>query len=203
MDVDIKTLMKNVNIANQRIARIEKRYGDNDGLGSWGVRNLYDAIDNSVVNGISQISGRIKIDKNMSPAQLKAIDKAVSKFIAPTTKSSTLRGINEIKRNVRAGIQKSLANPKPEQNRPTREVSDADAERLYSFVEDKTLRSTTEKIGASTLWNFLIDAKEKKEQGDKFGLREFMQDVKNHSEVIPDKAMRDDLRLIYNKYFNE
>lgn len=203
MDVDIKTLMKNVNIANQRIARIEKRYGDNDGLGSWGVRNLYDAIDNSVVNGISQISGRIKIDKNMSPAQLKAIDKAVSKFIAPTTKSSTLKGINEIKRNVRAGIQKSLANPKPEQNRPAREVSDADAERLYSFVEDKTLRSTTEKIGASTLWNFLIDAKEKKEQGDKFGLREFMQDVKNHSEVIPDKAMRDDLRLIYNKYFNE
>ena len=203
MDVDVKTLMKNVNIANQRIARIEKRYGDNDGLGSWGVRNLYDAIDNSVVNGISQISGRIKIDKNMSPAQLKAIDKAVSKFIAPTTKSSTLKGINEIKRNVRAGIQKSLANPKPEQNRPAREVSDADAERLYSFVEDKTLRSTTEKIGASTLWNFLIDAKEKKEQGDKFGLREFMQDVKNHSEVIPDKAMRDDLRLIYNKYFNE
>lgn len=203
MDVDIKTLMKNVNIANQRIARIEKRYGDNDGLGSWGVRNLYDAIDNSVVNGISQISGRIKIDKNMSPAQLKAIDKAVSKFIAPTTKSSTLKGINEIKRNVRAGIQKSLANPKPEKNRPAREVSDADAERLYSFVEDKTLRSTTEKIGASTLWNFLIDAKEKKEQGDKFGLREFMQDVKNHSEVIPDKAMRDDLRLIYNKYFNE
>lgn len=203
MDVDIKTLMKNVNIANQRIARIEKRYGDNDGLGAWGVRNLYDAIDNGVVNGISQISGRIKIDKNMSPAQLKAIDKAVSKFIAPTTKSSTLKGINEIKRNVRAGIQKSLANPKPEQNRPAREVSDVDAERLYSFVEDKTLRSTTEKIGASTLWNFLIDAKEKKEQGDKFGLREFMQDIKNHSEVIPDKAMRDDLRLIYNKYFNE
>ena len=203
MDVDFKTLMKNVNIANQRIARIEKRYGNNDGLGSWGVRNLYDAIDNSVVNGISQISGRIRIDKNMSPAQLKAIDKAVSKFIAPTTKSSTLKGINEIKRNVRAGIQKSLANPKPEQNRPAREVSDVDAERLYSFVEDKTLRSTTEKIGASTLWNFLIDAKEKKEQGDKFGLREFMQDVKNHSEVIPDKAMRDDLKLIYNKYFNE
>lgn len=198
MDVDLKELKKNVRIANQRITRIENRYGDNEGMGAWGVRSLYDALDNSVVNGISQLSGKIQIKNTMTPTQLKAIDKAVKKFISPTTKSSTLKGINEIKKNVRQGIKKSLANPEPGINR---QISDKDAERLYSFVEDKTTRSTVEKIGASTLWNFLIDAKEKKEKGDVFGLKDFMNDVKNHSEVIPDQQMREDLETIYNKFF--
>ena len=76
MDVDLKNLKKLVTTANQRIAKIENKYGDNAGLGAWGVRNLYDAIDNNVVNGISQVSGNIKISKNMSNMQLKAVEKA-------------------------------------------------------------------------------------------------------------------------------
>ena len=197
MDVDLKNLKKLVTTANQRIAKIENKYGDNAGLGAWGVRNLYDAIDNNVVNGISQVSGKIKISNNMSKMQLKAIEKATKKFL-DNKKTSTLKGINETKKAIRQGIQKSLANPNPKVHR---DVSDKDAEKLYSFLEDKTLRGTTEKIGASTLWNFLIDAKEKKEQGDEFGLKDFLNDVKNHSEVIPDKSMREDLETIYNKYF--
>lgn len=196
MDVDLKSLKKMVATANQRITKIENKYGDNAGLGSWGVRNLYDSLDNNVVNGISQVSGKIQVNKNMSKTQLKAIAKATQKFL--DSKTSTLRGINETKKSIRQGIQKSLANPSPKVHR---DVSDKDAEVLYSFLEDKTLRGTTEKIGASTLWNFLIDAKEKKEMGDEFGLKDFLNDVKNHSEVIPDKSMREDLEIIYNKYF--
>ena len=196
MDVDLKSLKKLVTKANQRITRIENKYGDNAGLGSWSVRNLYDALDNSVVNGISQLSGKIKIDKSMTKSQLKAVEKATQRFLS--SKTSTLKGIDSAKKLVRQGIQKTLADPNPKVHR---NVTDKDAEILYSFLEDKTLRGTTEKIGASTLWNFLIDAKEKKESGDQFGFKDFMQDVKNHSEVIPDKSMREDLETIYNRYF--
>ena len=199
MDVDLVKLKKDITKANQRIAKIENRYGDNVGLGAWGVRGLYDALDNNVVNGIN-ISGRIKIDKNMTNTQLKAIQKATDNFL--NNKTSTLKGINETKKAIRQGIKVSLAKP-VKGKRKARTVSDSDAEKLYSFVEDKTLRSTTEKIGASTLWNFLIDAKEQKEKGDAFGLKDFLEDVKNHSEVIPDKTMKEDLETIYNKYFDD
>ena len=201
MNVDLVELKKLVKQANQRIARIENKYGNNQGTGAWGVKNLYDAIDNSVVDGISQLSGKIQIKKNMSPAQLKAISKATQKFL-DNKKTSTLKGITETKKAVREGIRKSLSNPNPDKNRSGDvEISDADAETLYSFLEDKTLRSTMEKIGPSDVWNFLINAKEHQEQGDSFGLKDFLQDVKNHSEVMPDKQMFEDLETIYNRYF--
>lgn len=201
MTEDLKELKQLVKKANQRIARIESRYGDNMGMGSWGVRNLYDALDNGVVNGISQLSGKIQIKKNMSPTQLKAIQKATQKFL-DNEKTSTLKGINEVKRSVREGIKRSLSNPNPEKSRSgSVEITDKDAETLYSFLEDKTLRSTVEKIGASDVWNFLINAKEHQEQGDEFGLKDFLRDVKNHSEVMPDANMLDDLETIYNRYF--
>lgn len=200
MDVDYNELMKKVKQANQKIASIEKKYGDNAGMGAWGVRYLYDDIDNSVVNGISQLSGKVQIKKNMSPAQLKAIDKAVTKFIN-NKKTSTLRGINETKKAVRDGIKKSLSNPNPEYNRGEVTISDRDAETLYSFLEDKTLRSTMEKLGPSDVWNYLMNAKEHQEKGDEFGLKDFLRDVKNHSEVMPDKNMLEDLEIIYNRYF--
>lgn len=198
MNVDLKELKQMVRKANQRISRIENKYGDNMGMGSWGVRNLYDALDNGVVNGISQLSGKIQINKNMKPTQLKAIQKATQQFLE--SKTSTLKGINETKKAVRDGIKKSLSNPSPDRSGAI-EVSDADAEVLYSFLEDKTLRSTVEKIGASDVWNFLINAKEHQEQGDAFGLKDFLRDVKNHSEVMPDQNMLEDLETIYNRYF--
>ena len=200
MDVDYNELKKKVTQANRQIASIEKKYGDNAGMGAWGVRNLYDDIDNSVVNGISQLSGRVQIKKNMSPVQLKAIDKAVTKFIN-NKKTSTLKGINETKKAVRDGIKKSLSNPNPDYNRGNITISDKDAETLYSFLEDKTLRSTMEKLNPSTVWNYLMNAKEHQEQGDEFGLSDFLRDVQNHSEVMPDKDMLEDLEIIYNRYF--
>ena len=200
MDVDLKELTRKVKETNRKIASIENKYGDNAGMGSWGVRYLYDDIDNSVVNGISQISGKVQIKKNMTPAQLKAIDKAVTKFLN-NKKTSTLRGINETKKAIRDGIKKSLSNPNPEYNRGEVTISDKDAQTLYSFLEDKTLRSTMEKIGASDVWNYLMNAKEHQQKGDEFGLQDFLRDIQNHSEVMPDSDMLEDLEIIYNKYF--
>ena len=132
MNVDLVELKKIVKQANQRIARIENKYGNNMGTGAWGVKNLYDAIDNSVVDGISQLSGRIQIKKSMSPAQLKAISKATQKFL-DNKKISTLKGITETKKAVREGIKKSLSNPNPDKNRSGDiEISDADAQTLLS-----------------------------------------------------------------------
>lgn len=202
--VDLVELKKSVQEANRKIAKIEKRYGNNYGYGSWAVRGLYDALDNTKVNGIN-IFGKVNIDKNMTASQLRAVANATEKFLK--AKTSTLKGINEVKKNVKKGLQKTLADPDPKNPKLHRDVSDRDVELLYSFVEDKTLRSTVEKIGASTTWNFLVDNKEKMagwtdEQKDAFGFQEFYEDVKNHSEVIPDQQMREDLETIYNKYFS-
>ena len=98
-------------------------------------------------------------------------------------------------------IKKSLSNPNPDYNRGNITISDKDAETLYSFLEDKTLRSTMEKLNPSTVWNYLMNAKEHQEQGDEFGLSDFLRDVQNHSEVMPDKSMLEDLEIIYNRYF--
>ena len=42
----------------------------------------------------------------------------------------------------------------------------------------------------------MINAKEHQEQGDAFGLKDFLRDVKNHSEVMPDQNMLEDLETI-------
>ena len=200
MDVDMKELMKKVKQANRQISSIENRYGDNAGMGSWGVRYLYDDLDNSVVNGISQLSGKVQVKKNMTSTQLKAIDKAVTKFLN-NKKTSTLRGITQTKKAITDGIKKSLSNPNPDYNRDELELTDKDAQTLYSFLEDKTLRSTMEKLGPSDVWNFLMNAKEHQQKGDEFGLKDFLRDVQNHSEVMPDQDMLEDLEIIYNKFF--
>lgn len=198
MKDDLKELKKMVNEANRKISKIEQRYGNDAGLGSWAVRGLYESLDNNVVQGISSF-GKIQVNDSMTSSQLKAVKKATEKFLA--NKTSTLKGINEVKRDVKRGIQEKLANPDPKNPQSKRKVTDKDAELLYSFVENKTLRSTVEKIGASTVWNFLVDAKEAKEKNDAFGFADFMEDVERHIEVIPDQKMRKDFEKMYDKYF--
>lgn len=175
---DYKSIVKDVRKANQRIARIQKRYGED----AWALNNLYDKLDNKMINAISPYSGEISIKKNMNTAQLNAVRRATKEFL--TSKTSTIRGIESVKKDVKEGLKKVFNDDKLN-------VSDKEINSLYRIVEDKDLRTTAELIGASTLWRLVIDARHKnmnkKEWNDqlkKYNINELIN--KNWDEVMED-----------------
>lgn len=180
---DYKELVKRVKIANQRIRRIQERYGDN----AWAVRNLTDKLDNKLINAISPYSGEIRIRKNMNQAQLNAIRKATNDFL-DKSKTSTLVGIRRAKENVLQGLRASLSDD-------TIQLSDQEMQSLFRIVEDDDIKTTVDFIGASTLWRLMINAKEKNmNENDWFNL------LKDYNINGNDLDIKNDLSRIFNDY---
>lgn len=180
---DYKELVKRVRIANQRIRRIQERYGDN----AWAVRNLTDKLDNKLINAISPYSGEIRIRKNMNQAQLNAIRKATNDFL-DKSKTSTLVGIRRAKENVLQGLRVSLSDDNIQ-------LSDKEMQSLFRIVEDDDIKTTVDFIGASTLWRLMINAKEKNmNENDWFNL------LKDYNINGNDLDIKNDLSRIFNDY---
>lgn len=179
-------LIKDVRKANQRIQRIQSRYGES----SWAINQLYERIDNDNIKGISVLTGNIRVDKNMSDIQLKAIQKATKTFLESQT--STLRGVNKAINNMQDALKKHYSDFDPEKPKI---LTDEDAEKLYSIVENKDIRNTVEQIGASETWTRAIRAKEKN-----LSKNEFIDLFKNVKVNTNDKDIRADLERIYDLY---
>ena len=180
---DYNQLARDVKRANQRIQKLQSRYGES----SWAINQLYEKIDNKNVNGISDLTGNIRISKNMTEIQLKAIQKATNKFLESQT--STLRGVKKAINNMQDAIKANYSSV----NKP---LSDKDAEKLYSLLEDRETRGTVEKIGASDTWTRAVRAKE-----NNLSKNEFIDLFKNAKNVdINDVDMRRDIETIYYKY---
>lgn len=175
-------LIKDVRKANQRIQRIQSRYGES----SWAVNQLYERIDNDNIRGVSILTGNIRIDKNMSEIQLKAIQKATKSFLESQT--STLRGVRKAINNMQDAIQKHYSDI-------DKTLSDEDAEKLYYLLENKDVRSTVEQIGASETWTRAIRAKDQNLSKD-----QFIDLFKNVKVNTNDKDIKADLERIYDLY---
>ena len=189
--VEYGDLLKKVRKANQRIQRIQSRYGES----SWAINQLYERIDNDNIRGISSLTGNIRVDKNMSDIQLKAIKKATEIFLDPTkTQTSTLRGITKAINNMQDALKKHYSDFDPENPKI---LSDKDAEKLYNIVEIRDFRSTVEQIGASETWTRVLRAKEKK-----LSRKQFINLFKNVDVNINDKDIKADLKRIYNMYMS-
>lgn len=178
---DYKQLIKNVKIANQRIQRIQKKYGEN----SWAINQLYDKIDNNKISAVSTLTGGIKINKNMSDIELKAIAKATDDFLH--SKTSKIRGIKQTIRTTKKSLQATFGDQ-------TKNITDNEIDVLYSFVEINDYRGLVEQIGASDMWRTLVRAKEQNWTFDKF-----TEVFKNRAD-INDKDVRQLLREMYVKY---
>lgn len=177
-------LLKDVRRANQRIQRLQGRYGES----SWAINQLYEKIDNKNVNGISTLTGNIRIDKNMSDIQLRAIQKATSTFLDSQT--STLRGIKKAVNNMQDALKKNYSDiDKP--------LSDKDAEKLYNIIENRDIRNTVEQVGASETWTRALRAKEQNLSKD-----EFIDLFKNTDIDINDLDVKADLERIYQIYMS-
>lgn len=180
---DYNKLVRDVRIANQRIQRIQNRYGES----SWAINELYNKIDNNLVNGVSQLTGNIKVSKSMSEIQLRAIEKATNTFLKSET--SKLRGIKKTIKNTKESLQRTFGD---EANR----ISDREINTLYDLVEDKNKRTITEQIGASTVWAKTIQAKEQN-----LTFNEYTNLFKDGTD-IKDPEIREFLKDTYSKYKN-
>lgn len=179
---DYRKLQADIRKANQRITRVEQRYGE----GAWAIHDLYGKLDAPYSKAITPF-GQIRITKDMSSAQLNLVRRSVKEFLQ--AKTSKLTGIRQAKANMIAGIQKTLSATQQV------ELTDKEAQALYRLVEDKDTRGTVEKIGASDLWKLLIDAREKK-----MNKSTFLATVKSYYDFSNDRDVKDDLRNFYNTY---
>lgn len=179
---EYKDIVSDVRKANQRIRRIQSRYGDN----AWAVRNLTDKLDNKLIKAINPYSGEIRIRKNMNQAQLNAVRRATKEFL--DAKTSTLVGIRRAKENVLSGLRASLSDDEVT-------LDDKEMQALFRIVEDEDIKTTVEFVGASTLWRLMIDAKEKNmNENDWFNL------LKDYNINGNDLDIKDDLSRIFNNY---
>lgn len=180
-DKEYNELKKRVNKANRYIANIQRKYGEN----SWAVNKLYDKIDNNLINGVNLLTGGIRLNKNMSKPVLNTIRKATDDFLA--SKTSTIGGIEQVRNSVIKSLRKHY-------NDENINITRKDAEKLYSILEDKDLRDTAEKIGASELWGLAINAKSKN-----MSEKQFLNSVKKHIDFENDVGIRNDLISIYQR----
>lgn len=181
---DYEKLLKDIRKANQRIQKIQGRYGES----SWAVNQLYEKIDNNNINGISTLTGNIRISRNMSDIQLKAIRKATNIFL--NSQTSTLRGVRKAINNMQEALKKNYSDI----NKP---LSDKDAEKLYNIIENRDIRNTVEQIGASETWTRTLRAKEQNLSKDKF-----IDLFRNTKVDINDVDIQADLERIYNMYMS-
>lgn len=176
-------IRKEVDKANKRIRRIQAKYGDK----AWAVANLTEKLDRQpLINAINPYSGEIKLNKSMSDATLNAVRSATNEFLK--SKTSTLRGIKEAKENMIASLKSSLSTDDIQ-------LTDKEAQALYRIVEDKNLRDTAEYIGASQLWDLMIEAKVKRASED-----EWYKMLIDYNAFGKDLDMKNDLQRIYDEY---
>ena len=185
-DKEFAKLKKDIIRVNKAITRIENKYGEN----SWGVANLYDKLDNEVFKGITK-GGRVRVTKTMSDEQLRGIQKQVNNFLN-NKKTSTLRGINQVKKDVKSSLKATLGDIETN-------ISDAEINKLYNLVEDKEKRVDTERIGASTIWTTITEAKETEIDN----IDKYYELVEKRGNLKLNEEDKDFLEEIYLKYFNK
>lgn len=180
---DYEKLKRDVAKANKRIRNIERGYGEK----SWAINQLYEKLDSNVIKGINK-NGLIRINKNMSDVNLRAIQKATNQFLE--SKTSTLTGIKGVVKDVKKSLQATYGDI----DRP---LTNKEVNILYDLVEDKNKRDYTERIGASTIWNTSVIAKDVGMSKDKY-----IEMIEHDSHSILTEEDKRFLEDIYNRYMS-
>lgn len=141
----MKETIKMIREANQRLKSLE-RGGYKE---TYASKKLMEKLDISTLKLWDKSSGRIKIPKKkITQTQLVALNKQVSSFLE--SKTSTKKGINEVRKTTKASIKETLTEERGEK------VSDEDVDFYYSTFGDSDFNDLTAYMTASELWA-LID----------------------------------------------
>ena len=153
--------------------------------GTWASKKLINRIDTKTLKAWDK-TGKIKVNKNLTSTQLKAIQKATEQFLA--SKTSRIKGIEETKKATINSIKETLS----EENRER--VTEEDAEFYYDMLGDDDFDYFADKIGASTLWQLIDEAIEMNDTEDSW-LNRLGNYITLNDLDIRDRAIR-----LYNKY---
>lgn len=180
--IDSDSLRKLVKKANQRIVRIEKRYGKD----RWAVKSLKANLDNKMLNAWTE-KGRIRVPKTASEDDIEKIRLITNKFLDKNT--SSLKGIKsrelEIKQTIKEKGKRNDIN-----------ISDDEVETLYDALDDDNVNWLMEETRlASDVWVVFAESKYKRESKD-----QFVERLSNYINKTNDEDAKEKLEEIYNKY---
>ena len=175
-----KELIRKTGLANKRLRSIRNEFGT---LGWAGIK-LKEKTEINLLNAWR--SKGIKVNKNMSKEQQKAILKALNNFLE--SKTSTVKGIKSTMKKTQNSIRQELSNEDID-------LSIEESKTLYSFFSDRDFNYITNYIPASDLFVLLEDSKE---MGDNFN--SFINRIENYITVGEDEDVINKLKGIYEKY---
>lgn len=175
-----KETVKQVQKTNERLKSLSRHYKK----GTWASKKLIDRLDgkqNAYKNG------RIRIPKNATTTQLKSIQKATKQFLE--SKTSTRKGISEVSKSIKEGMKNAF-------EMEGKDITNSDIEDLYQMMSDDdfTKSDFEDKIGASRMDRYILDAKEKK-----MNVNNFI-DLIEANEFSLDEDLRNKAISLYNKY---
>ena len=153
--------------------------------GTWASKKLINRIDTKTLKAWSK-KGKIKLNKNLTNTQLKAIQKATDQFLKSET--STVKGIRRVSQARIKGIQESLSSDLRDR------VTEEDAEFYYDMLGEEDFDYFADKIGASTLWMLIDEAIEKNSSEDEWLT------MLSHYITLNDLDIRERAIRLYNKY---
>lgn len=156
------SLQKLIKRANQKIFRIEKRYGKD----RWAVKKLKSNLDNDLLNAWTE-KGRIRIPKNASEDDLEKIKLITEKFV--TKEQSSLRSIAKIEARTKEAIRNKTSLSSKPNEQIVNKLSNEDVELIYDALDDDNIQWLMDeaRIG-SDVWVFIAEAKDKRETKDQF-----------------------------------
>lgn len=125
---ELKKLSKR---ANQRIVRLEREFGKD----TWATRKLRDKLEVEPLQAWTR-SGRVRVNKTMTKAQMEATIKATKEFLSKPT--STRRGIKKARKT---GIE--TLRTRYGAKATAGAMTDEEAEALYNLFEDNEVNSIT------------------------------------------------------------
>lgn len=154
--------------------------------GTWASKKLAERLNTKVLNAWSK-QGKIKINKTLTNTQLKAIQKATQQFMASQTSKAS--GIKKIKESTLDSLRATLSKDI--------ELDEMDVETAYEMLSNKDFDyfNNADRVGASTMWALIEDAKEYEQSEDTFISRLLnMYDSSNDLDAV-ERAKR-----LYDRY---
>lgn len=153
--------------------------------GTWASKKLINRLETSTLDAWS--GGKVKISKDMTITQLTALQKAINQFMA--SKTSTLKGIQSVKESTKASLKVTLS------DEDLKEITEDEVETMYNMLSDTDFKFLYDKVGASTAWSLIEDAKENNDTENGWINR-----LKRYAFEINDVDMKAKALAIYNKY---
>ena len=164
---DLKKLAKR---ANQRLVRLERLTGEK---GTFASKQLYDYLDSSELQALSK-AGRIRVSKQFSFTQLKAIIKATEQFLESPV-------------SVTSGVKKKVKEYSEKAEKP---ISFKQADVLYKSGKNYTW--IYEYMTKSEFWTFVKLARE---QG--WDKETFIEQIEGYNSREVDEELKADLEALY------